>query len=911
MHWPSTALRLLACLLLCLSSSLPAVADALHWRSLVDEHNTLQLKDIRSSRYQVQFSDTPLQQLAMPGRDKSLWLQVSLPASEQTRLLRLFAPQLQQLDLYLVQDDQALLQLSAGERPRQPVNAQPGPDYLFNLPPLQAPAELYLRLAANHSLRPTLQLTEASQLVDSQPQPLLLGMLLGACVMLILYNLVRYAYARTRCGLWLSAAQGGLLLSCASLFGLLPAPHPDWAWLHASLSELLVLVTLGCSLMFTRSFFHQVCAEQYGQRWLAAAGIIVALAMLIQAGDLLAEQWLFLLVLLGTLCMLSIAASHWRHGYRPARLFTLAQLLFCSSLLIASPAFLGYWPVSSATLLGGLLASAIASHFLLSMALSERQRRILHSDFSHSRARTANRAELRAKAEFLAHISHEIRTPMNGVLGMTELLLDTALSAKQRDYVQTIHSAGNELLGLLNEILDFSRLESGQIELDEVQFDLNALFEDCLDVFRSKAELQQVELISFMQPQVPQVIKGDPARLRQALLSLLEHAFRHTQGGEVLLLATLDEQTPPCLRITVQDSGQALSNEERQALLGDTPHSKDLLSHPQLSSRLGLVIARQLLRLMGGDFGIQPGSGRGNTLWLSLPLRHPASQPSASLLSGPLQGAQLLVVDDNDTCRKVLQQQCSGWGMQVSCASSGTEALAMMRKRAQLNQYFDLVLIDQEMPGMSGLQLATRIKEDSYLSRDSLLIMLTGVSQAPSKVNARNAGIRRVLAKPVAGYTLRATLADELSQRPAASEQPAPTALEIPSDFRVLVAEDNSISTKVIRGMLAKLNLQPDTASNGEEALQAMQRQHYDLVLMDCEMPVLDGFTATERLRAWEAQTGAPRTPIIAVTAHVLSEHKEHAQAVGMDGHMAKPVELLQLRELLAHWIAQKHPPQA
>lgn len=526
-------------------------------------------------------------------------------------------------------------------------------------------------------------------------------------------------------------------------------------------------------------------------------------------------------------------------------------------------------------------------------------------------AKEAAEAGSLAKSEFLATMSHEIRTPMNGVLGMTELLLDTALSAKQRDYVQTIHSAGNELLGLLNEILDFSRLESGQIELDEVQFDLNALFEDCLDVFRSKAELQQVELISFMQPQVPQVIKGDPARLRQALLSLLEHAFRHTQGGEVLLLATLDEQTPPCLRITVQDSGQALSNEERQALLGDTPHSKDLLSHPQLSSRLGLVIARQLLRLMGGDFGIQPGSGRGNTLWLSLPLRHPASQPSASLLSGPLQGAQLLVVDDNDTCRKVLQQQCSGWGMQVSCASSGTEALAMMRKRAQLNQYFDLVLIDQEMPGMSGLQLATRIKEDSYLSRDSLLIMLTGVSQAPSKVNARNAGIRRVLAKPVAGYTLRATLADELSQRPAASEQPAPTALEIPSDFRVLVAEDNSISTKVIRGMLAKLNLQPDTASNGEEALQAMQRQHYDLVLMDCEMPVLDGFTATERLRAWEAQTGAPRTPIIAVTAHVLSEHKEHAQAVGMDGHMAKPVELLQLRELLAHWIAQKHPPQA
>jgi CheY-like chemotaxis protein len=215
------------------------------------------------------------------------------------------------------------------------------------------------------------------------------------------------------------------------------------------------------------------------------------------------------------------------------------------------------------------------------------------------------------------------------------------------------------------------------------------------------------------------------------------------------------------------------------------------------------------------------------------------------------------------------------------------------------------------MPGMTGMQLAAKIKEDPSLNHDILVVMLTGISNAPSKIIARNAGIKRILAKPVAGYTLKTTLADELNQRRAGGAFSLPGSqvsepLQVPNDFRILVAEDNSISTKVIRGMLSKLNLEPDTASNGEEALNAMKARHYDLVLMDCEMPVLDGFTATELLRAWERQEQRPRTPVVALTAHILSEHKERARQAGMDGHMAKPVELSQLRELIQYWVADK-----
>ncbi len=586
------------------------------------------------------------------------------------------------------------------------------------------------------------------------------------------------------------------------------------------------------------------------------------------------------------------------------------NLLLALASFAALPASLAL-PAGTATSLAASLTGALL--FLLGLRERRRQRQRIHAHLDARRAEEAERAELAGKAKFLARISHEIRTPLNGVLGMTELLLDTPLSAKQRDYVQTIHSAGNELLLLLNEIFDITTLESGEIELDDVQFDLHALINDCLEICRAKAELQKVELIGFIQPQVPRQIAGDPTRLRQTLRNLLEHALKQTDEGEILLAAAVEQSAgqPPRLRIAVQDSGRPLGAAEREALL-DTPlHSRDYLAESRLDGHLGLIISRQLVGLMHGEFGLESGSSRGSTLWISLPLRAGDLLPTAHDNEQSLRETRILVVDDNETCRKVLLQQCQSWGMQASAAASGTEALALLRTKANLREYFDAVLLDQDMPGMNGLQLATRIKEDPYINHDLLLIMLSNQRQAPSKVVARNAGISRILAKPVAGYALRTTLGEALGRRPRSpSAQPGSArggdAAAVPEGFRILVAEDNSISTKVIRGMLGKLDLKPDLAHNGREALQAMQRQQYDLVLMDCEMPILDGFSATEQLRAWENAEGRVRTPVVALTAHILDAHKDRALQAGMDGHMAKPVELSQLRELVEYWASLK-----
>ncbi len=896
--------------LLTLLCMFPAAAE--HdggWTVLLDEQANQQLSDVRSERYRNQFSPLPLADLDAAPAGQALWLHYRLAPGDQEQLLRVFAPDLSGLDLYALEGEQLLRQLHHG---RQTGNASPtlrGSDHVLPLPNSRQPLDIYLRLASEHQLRPAISLEPAAEAASDQRQPLWFGMLFGGLIMLIMHNLIRFLYTRSSTTLILALYHGLMLLSGLILLNL---SGPWWHVWHSAQTPAayLTLVLAGLSgLYFTQHFFSP-CNSPRLNRLLQGEMLIVGLSglVLLFVDTLPLNLMTYALMALGSVSMLLVSSYHWYKGYAPGRLFSLAMVVFNLGGLVLLPALLGLTRTSTPWLLCILLGLTVVSGLLLNLAVSERLRRISEERFSASRALAASDAEINAKAEFLAKISHEIRTPMNGVLGMTELLLGTPLSVKQRDYVQTIHSAGNELLTLINEILDISKLESRQIELDDVQFDLNALIEDCLNIFRAKAEQQNIELISFTQPQVPRVISGDPTRLRQALSSLLENALKNTDQGEILLVVALDQRGEvPRLRIAVQDSGEPLPAADREALLQAELHSHHFLSSNKLGGHLGLVIAKQLIGLMQGEFGIKSNTGMGNTLWLTLPLDPSRLEQPPADLDSPLRDARVLVVDDNDTCRKVLVQQCSAWGMNVSAVPSGKEALALLRTKAHLRDYFDAVLLDQNMPGMTGMQLAAKIKEDPSLNHDILVVMLTGISNAPSKVIARNAGVKRILAKPVAGYTLKTTLAEELAQRGREQAIPAslpgiPQALDLPGDFRVLVAEDNSISTKVIRSMLGKLNLKPDTACNGEEALQAMKAQHYDLVLMDCEMPILDGFSATQQLRAWEADNQRQRTPVVALTAHILAEHKERARLAGMDGHMAKPVELSQLRELIQYW---------
>ena len=914
-RWLRIAIGITVTLLTALLCLTPAyAAPGGNWSVLSDPQGDLQLSDVRSARLNNQFTPIELEHMVAAEPGEALWLRFRLQPDKHEQILRVFAPDLARLDLYVLDDHRLISEVTAGNTLPQTEKPLSSSDYLLPLPQATQPLDVYLRMVSEHQLRPHITLSTAVMLAADQGMPLLYGLLLGCLAMLVLHNLIRFTFSRMVSSLWLALCETLLLTSSALFLNLLGPWVPEWHSVQTPGAYLALILTAPCGLMFAHSFFSTRGPHPLHKLLLIDILIIGLCGLLLLFFDSLPLNLItYALVGLASLSILLVAVYHWQQGYRPARLFVVAMVIFNIGTLVILPSLLGLTLIAPQELVLALMSVVCVSGLLMSVALSERTRSITEDQFSISCDLAASNAEVNAKAEFLAKISHEIRTPMNGVLGMTELLLGTPLSVKQRDYVQTIHSAGNELLTLINEILDISKLESGQIELDDVQFDLNALIDDCLSIFRTKAEQQNVELISFIQPQVPRVISGDPTRLRQTLLSLLESALKKTVEGEILIVVALEERArPPRLRIAIQDSGQPMDEQEREALLNAELHSKNFLAATRLGGHLGLVIARQLISLMGGEFGIKAGQTKGSNLWLTLPLDPQHLEHQTSDLDSPLKGARVLVVDDNDTCRKVLVQQCSAWGLSVSAAASGKEALALLRTKAHLRDYFDIVLLDQNMPGMTGMQLAAKIKEDPSLNHDILLVMLTGISNAPSKIIARNCGIKRILAKPVAGYTLKTTLADELTQRSKgqASAQTLSngptTPVTVPGDFRILVAEDNSISTKVIRGMLGKLNLQPDTACNGEEALKAMKAKRYDLVLMDCEMPVLDGFSATEQLRAWEVSHQRTRTPVVALTAHILAEHKERARQAGMDGHMAKPVELSQLRELVDYWVEQR-----
>lgn len=622
-----------------------------------------------------------------------------------------------------------------------------------------------LQLDEIRALHPSISLETAAAMAVSQHDNRFFGLLLGALGMLVVYHLVQVAYTRSASGLWLTAGLGGALLSALSLLDA-GAPWLDaWPAAQVLIAEMSMLLSLVCALAFTRSFFRSV----HPATWLHAAllveiALIAALYLLeLMVPNLPFNPSLELLAALCTLSILSVSLYHWRQADRPARLFSLAWLVISGALIAALLVRFGYWSVQVNGLLMGILAAATLSGLMLGTALRERQRSLSQAQFDSRYSEAASGAEYKGKNEFMATVSHDIRRPMSSVLGMTELLLGTPLSVKQQDYVQSIHNSGNELLSLLNETLELVDLESGQLELDDVPFDLKALVDNCLGLFRTKARQQGIELIDFIQPQVPRLISGDPARLQQILLSLLKHAFKQTRAGEVLLAVTLDSTgLATVLRLTVQDSGQRFSRSECEALLTAPLRSQELLALRMRGSQ-GLLVARQLVQLMGGEVGIQCGATHGNTLWFSLPLRPLMAQSPGTESGSLLRGARLLVVDDDASCRKVVVQQCKSWGMKVSAVSSGIHAMALLRSKANLGEPFDVVLLAQNMPGMTGLQLASRIQQDGNLNQDLLLIMLTGMRQAPSKLSAHEVGIKRILSKPVAGYTLKATLASELA----------------------------------------------------------------------------------------------------------------------------------------------------